>query len=43
MTYCTLLALAVLRDEYALLDRTALMRMKGAPFPLSSSPVCGDY
>jgi prenyltransferase beta subunit len=30
MTYCALLALAVLRDDYALLDRTALARMVGA-------------
>jgi hypothetical protein len=30
MTYCALLALAVLRDEYALLDRAALARMVGA-------------
>lgn len=30
MTYCALLALAVLRDDYALLDRTALKRMVGA-------------
>jgi len=27
MTYCALLALAVLRDDYALLDRAALERM----------------
>jgi len=30
MTYCALLALAVLRDDYALLDRAALKRMVGA-------------
>ena len=30
MTYCALLALAVLRDDYALLDRAALARMVGA-------------
>ena len=30
MTYCALLALAVLRDDYALLDRAALGRMAGA-------------
>ncbi|KAI0299525.1 terpenoid cyclases/protein prenyltransferase alpha-alpha toroid [Russula brevipes] len=30
MTYCALLALAVLRDEYALLDRAALARMVSA-------------
>ncbi|KAI9442975.1 terpenoid cyclases/Protein prenyltransferase [Lactarius indigo] len=30
MTYCALLALAVLRDEYAALDRPALARMVGA-------------
>ena len=30
MTYCALLALAVLRDDYALLDRAALKRMIGA-------------
>ena len=29
MTYCALLALAVLRDDYALLDRAALKRMVG--------------
>lgn len=30
MTYCALLALAVLRDDYAALDRPALARMVGA-------------
>ena len=30
MTYCALLALAVLRDDYSLLDRAALKRMVGA-------------
>jgi len=30
MTYCALLALAVLRDDYTLLDRAALARMVGA-------------
>ena len=30
MTYCALLALAVLRDDYAALDRLALARMVGA-------------
>jgi prenyltransferase beta subunit len=30
MTYCALLALAVLRDDYALLDRAALKRMVSA-------------
>jgi hypothetical protein len=30
MTYCALLALAVLRDDYALLDRAALKRMVGS-------------
>ncbi|KAF8494461.1 terpenoid cyclases/protein prenyltransferase alpha-alpha toroid, partial [Russula emetica] len=30
MTYCALLALAILRDDYALLDRAALKRMVGA-------------
>jgi geranylgeranyl transferase type-1 subunit beta len=30
MTYCALLALAVLRDDYAPLDRAALKRMVGA-------------
>ena len=30
MTYCALLALAVLRDDYLLLDRAALKRMVGA-------------
>ncbi len=29
MTYCALLALAVLRDDYELLDRAALKRMVG--------------
>lgn len=30
MTYCALLALAVLRDDYAKLDRAALARLVGA-------------
>ncbi len=30
MTYCALLALAVLRDDYAQLDRDALKRMVGS-------------
>jgi hypothetical protein len=30
MTYCALLALAILRDDYSLLDRAALARMVGS-------------
>ncbi len=30
MTYCALLTLAILRDDYAALDRLALARMVGA-------------
>jgi hypothetical protein len=30
MTYCALLALAILRDDYAPLDRAALARLVGA-------------
>jgi len=53
MTYCALLALAVLRDEYALLDRAALARMVdacqdadgGCVFSFLFPPLllCGDY